>query len=188
MSGRLLFDRFGFLIKAMVFFFSFLPRPVGLFFWSLTRPFSGIFSVFIRYVLFSSKAGSAGKNIYFGSSVVMKNTPRCKFGSNVSVHDFCYIDAIGGLNIGNNVSIAHACSIITFNHSWSDRNAPIKYNQVNLADVFIDDDVWVGCGVRIMPGVKIGKRSIIAAGAVVTSDVPSGVIVAGVPAKIIKKI
>ncbi|MBE0472136.1 MAG: acyltransferase [Methyloprofundus sp.] len=188
MTGRLLFDRFGFLIKAMASFFSFLPRPVGSFLWSLTGPFSGVISVLFRYVLFSSKAGSAGKNIYFGSSVIMKNIAYCKFGSNVSVHDFCYIDAVGGLKIGDNVSIAHSCSIVTFNHSWSDRNAPIKYNQVNLAAVFISDDVWVGCGARIMPGVKIGKRSIVAAGAVVTSDVPSGVIVAGVPARIVKKI
>lgn len=59
---------------------------------------------------------------------------------------------------------------------------------MKLAPVEIENDVWIGCGVRIMAGVTIHKRSIVAAGAVVTKDIDSGSLVGGVPAKMIKEI
>jgi acetyltransferase-like isoleucine patch superfamily enzyme len=90
------------------------------------------------------------------------------------------------LKIGNDVSIAHQCSILTENHTWTDESLPIKYNPKAAAFVTIEDDVWLGCSARIMPGVKISRRSIVAAGAVVSSDVASRTIVGGVPAKVIK--
>ena len=126
--------------------------------------------------------------VYVGSFVTLKNFDKISIGSNVSIHDSCYIDGLGGCFIGNNVSIAHQSSILTFNHTWSDINLPIKYNPVLMSTVFIADDVWIGCGVRIMPGVSIGTRSVVAAGAVVVYDVPSNCLVGGVPAKVIKKL
>lgn len=129
-----------------------------------------------------------GDNIYFGRSAVLKNPNLISLGNNVSIHDFCYIDAAGGLSIGKNVSIAHGASILTFNHTWNDESLPIKYNPVEFSEVVIEDDVWIGCGVRVMPGVRIGSRSVIAAGAAVTKDVRAGCIVAGVPAKVLKRI
>jgi len=133
-------------------------------------------------------AGSYSRNVYFGSRVVFKNIQNSHIGENVSIHDFCYVDALGGIDIGDNVSIAHSSSIITFNHTWDDLSLPIKYNPVEFGKVIIKNDVWIGCGVRIMPGVVIGERSVIAAGAVVVKDVPPRSVVAGVPAKLIKNI
>ncbi|MNV87161.1 Galactoside O-acetyltransferase [compost metagenome] len=57
-----------------------------------------------------------------------------------------------------------------------------------MSQVEIDDDVWIGCGVRVMPGIVIGKRAVVAAGSVVTRDVPPDTVVAGVPAKVIKRL
>ncbi|MGJ9402129.1 acyltransferase [Arthrobacter sp. KK5.5] len=98
----------------------------------------------------------------------------------------CYIDATGGLEIGNDVSIAHSTSILTTNHNWSSVGIPIRDQAVSLAPVSVGNDVWIGAGVRILAGVSIGTGAIIAAGAVVTKDVAPGTIVAGVPASVVK--
>lgn len=188
MNGRLFFKHFYFVASAISSLFRILPSFVVVFFWDLTSPFGGKVAIFLRYCLLARRAKNFGLNIYFGRTVTVKNTQGLSVGNNVSIHDACYLDAVGGLNIGNNVSIAHQTSIITFNHTWEDVTQPIKYNPIQTASVVISDDVWVGCGVRIMPGVTIGKRAVIAAGSVVTRDVPAGVIVAGVPARIIKEI
>src|SRR5690606_10684526 len=103
-------------------------------------------------------------------------------------HSNCYIDANGEVEIGNNVSIAHNSTILSTNHDWSDITVPIKYNPVTYGKVLISNDVWVGCGCRILAGVHIQSRSIIAAGAVVNKNVSPKTIVGGVPAKLIKQL
>ena len=188
MTGREFFKRFYLLITFLSSLFRIFPWFICSFLWALTSSFPGKFAVLIRYCLLANRTKHFGQNIYFGTNVVVKNFSNISIGSNVTIHDFCYIDAVGGLFVGNNVSIAHASSIITFNHTWSEQDLPIKYNPVEISKVVIEDDVWIGCGVRIMPGVKIGSRSIVAAGAVVTKDVPSGTLVVGVPAKVVREI
>lgn len=187
-SGRYLFQFASPIASIFRYLFSMLPSFVTSFIWSCTAAFGGKSALIIRYSIASSRVGFMGRNVYFGKNVVLKNISCASIGKNVSIHEFCYIDGQGGLEIGDHVSIAHSCSIITFNHSWEDPSTPIKYNPVSRGKVIIANDVWIGCGVRIMPGVKIGSRSVVAAGAVVTADVPSGVVVAGVPAKLVKKI
>jgi acetyltransferase-like isoleucine patch superfamily enzyme len=188
MNGRLFFKKFSFITSAIARLFKVLPSFITWFLWDLISPFRGKIAVLIRYCILAGRTEKSGTNIYVGRSVTLKNIDLMSIGDNVSIHDSCYVDALGGLKIGCNVSIAHHTSIITFNHTWLDASLPIKYNPVEKAIIVIEDDVWVGCGVRIMPGVVIGTRSIIAAGSVVTRDVPPGVIVAGVPAKVIKSI
>ena len=68
------------------------------------------------------------------------------------------------------------------------KKTPIKYNSVSLHSVFVDNDVWIGCGVRILAGVKLSKRVIVGAGSIVTKDVGSAKLVAGNPAIFIKNI
>lgn len=106
----------------------------------------------------------------------------------MSVHPFCYLEGAGGITIGNNVSLAHNTSILSVNHTWNILVEPIKYNPISYSPVIICNDVWVGCGCRLMAGVTINSRSVIAAGAVVTKDVSSHTLVGGVPAKVIKTI
>lgn len=116
------------------------------------------------------------------------NIGKLTLGNNVSIHPLCYIDAAGEIFIGDNVSIAHCSTIISTNHTWKDVDIPIKYNPEKFGKVIINEDVWVGCGCRILSGVTVKKRSVIAAGSVVNKDVESNTIVGGVPAKVIKEI
>ncbi|HAN10543.1 MAG TPA: acetyltransferase [Clostridiales bacterium] len=93
----------------------------------------------------------------------------------------------GPLVIGKNVMMGPDVIIYTKNHNVNNTNVPmIEQGELEPKKVMISDDVWIGARVIILPGVNIGKGSILAAGCVVTKDVESYSIVAGVPAKKIK--
>ncbi|TDL33159.1 acyltransferase [Jeotgalibacillus sp. S-D1] len=145
-------------------------------------------SLFVRYLYVRKYSASCGDNIYIGQGVIIKNIQYLELGSNISIHAYSYLDAAGRINIYNNVSIAHHSSLISFDHTWENSEIPIKYNKVVKGKILINEDVWIGCGCRILSNVTIGSRSVIAAGAVVKNDVVSKTLVGGVPAKEIKKI
>lgn len=100
---------------------------------------------------------------------------------------FNYIDGEGGAIIGNGVRIGPHVCIHTANHVFSDPNIPIAEQGLQAKPVTIGNDVWIGAHAVVLSGVTIGDSSVIAAGAVVTRDVSSKVVVAGVPAREIKK-
>ena len=95
---------------------------------------------------------------------------------------------IGPVKIGNNVNLAQGITVTALNHNFSDSNKRIDEQGVSTSPVIIEDDVWIGANAVVLPGVKIGNHCVIAAGAVVTKDVPPHSLVAGVPAKVIKQI
>ena len=94
---------------------------------------------------------------------------------------------IGPVTIGNNVIIAQHVVISGLNHNYQDVGKPISEQGVRTAAIFINDDCWIGANAVITAGTRIGKHSVVAAGAVVTKDVPDFCIAAGNPAKIIKR-
>lgn len=188
MTGRKLFEKFGIVIFIAGFIWKIFPAKISEWLLVFFRFWPGRFFDVLRFLCASSILKRCGSNVYIATGVVLKGGRNAVFGSNLSFHDGCYIDATGGLVVGDNVSVAHQVSILTFNHTWSNPELPIKYNPVELKSVVIEDDVWIGCGVRIMPGVTVGRRSVIAAGSVVTRDVPRGTLVAGVPARVVRSI
>ena len=95
---------------------------------------------------------------------------------------------IGPVDIGNHVNLAQGITVTALNHNFSDTNKRIDEQGVSTNPVTIEDDVWVGANAVILPGVTIGEHCVVAAGAIVTKDVPPHSLVAGVPAKVIKKI
>lgn len=185
---KFLFSRFWHIFVFLIKLFKVLPSFIRSMIWSFSDNKSSIVFIGLRYLVFSSRVQAFSKNTYLGKYLTLKNISNLKVGENVSIHDYCYLDAVGGIEIGNNVSIAHNCSLVSFNHTWSDIDLPIKYNPVIKQTIRIEDDVWVGCGARIMPGVTIHSRSVVAAGSVVISDVPPNSLVAGVPSKVVKNI
>jgi len=124
------------------------------------------------------------KNISFNPSI--------KIGDNVSFSDNCHIGAINLVKIGNNVLIGSNVYITDHFHGTSElldlKISPIERNLYSKGPVIIKDDVWIGDGVCIMPNVTIGRSCIIGANSVVTKSFPEGCIIAGSPAKVIKKI
>ena len=95
---------------------------------------------------------------------------------------------IGPVDIGNHVNLAQGITVTALNHNFSDSNKRIDEQGVSTNPVTIEDDVWIGANAVVLPGVKIGNHCVVAAGAVVTKDVPPHSLVAGVPAKVIKQI
>lgn len=95
---------------------------------------------------------------------------------------------IGPVTIGNDVNLAQGITVTALNHNFEDSTKRIDAQGVSTKPVVISDDVWIGANAVILPGVTIGTHSIVAAGAVVTKDVPPHSLVAGVPAKLIKQI
>ena len=93
---------------------------------------------------------------------------------------------IGHVTIGNHVNLAQGITVTALNHNFTEKDMRIDEQGVSTTPVTIGDDIWIGANAVILPGVTIGNHSVVAAGAVVTKDVPSHTLVAGVPAKIIK--
>ncbi len=95
---------------------------------------------------------------------------------------------IGPVCIGSHVNLAQGITVTALNHNFSDPSRRIDEQGVDTRPVVIGDDVWIGANAVILPGVTIGKHVVVAAGAVVTKDVPDNCVVGGVPAKILKQI
>jgi acetyltransferase-like isoleucine patch superfamily enzyme len=112
---------------------------------------------------------------------------KIEIGDNVCINPFCVLYGFGGLQIGNDVMIANSCVIVPQNHIVTPGNGSLLGSGSTGKGIIIRDNVWLGSRVIVLDGVEIGKGAVIAAGAIVTKDVPSGVIVAGIPAKIIRE-
>lgn len=95
---------------------------------------------------------------------------------------------IGPVRIGNNVNLAQGITVTALNHNFEDASRRIDEQGISTKPVVIGDDVWIGANAVILPGVTIGRHVVVAAGAVVTKDVPDNCVVGGVPAKVIKEI
>lgn len=95
---------------------------------------------------------------------------------------------IGPVTIGSHVNLAQGITVTALNHNFEDSEKRIDEQGVSTSAVVIENDIWIGANAVILPGVTIGHHSVVAAGAVVTKDVPPHSLVAGVPAKVIKQI
>jgi len=107
-----------------------------------------------------------------------------KTGVEVSFGPGCHIyEPRAGLTIGNHCLIGGGTLICGVNHGYLLQGVPMRHQQFETAPIVIADDVWIGMGAIILPGVVIGAGAIVGAGAVVTHDVAAGEIVGGVPAR-----
>lgn len=132
-----------------------------------------------------------GKNTYFMPIVEHlgnKYSPKITVGDGTWIGMQNSFSAIHGITIGKNVLFAGYVHVTDHSHGYEDINMPIsKQPLISKGPVIIEDECWLGFSCEILSGVHIGRHSIIAARAVVTKDVPPCSIVAGNPARIVKK-
>lgn len=172
---------------------------------------------YLRWKYWSRKFGSTRGFINIGSNVTFQNPDTIHFGSNVSIGKYSYFlplkrfaginycpritigngcwigirnsfACINSIEIGNNVLFAGYVHITDHSHGYEDISMPVAQQPlISKGGVVIEDQCWLGFGCEILSGVHIGKHSIVAARAVVTKNVPPYSIVAGNPARIVKK-
>lgn len=94
----------------------------------------------------------------------------------------------GGITIGDRVYTAPMVQLLAVNHVYSDPTRPMVEQGITAEGIVVEDDVWIGAGAVITDNVRIGKGAVVAAGAVVTDDVPPYTVVGGVPARVLKTI
>ncbi|PEC21096.1 acyltransferase [Bacillus cereus] len=117
------------------------------------------------------------------SLITIEKGAKLSIGENVFINYGVDIGCTKYIQIGNNTKIGPLTNIID-----NDFHQIEPHRSVVCEDILIGDNVWIGRQCIILPGVKIGNNSVIASGSVVTKDIPNNVLVAGVPAKIIKQL
>lgn len=139
----------------------------------------------LRFCLIRLLSKECGDLVDIREDVYVLRLDCLTVGSRVSIHPMTYIDATGGVEIGNDVSIAHGVTIMSTEHIFDAPDVPTRDQGIREEPVRLGNDVWIGAGAKILGGVTVGDHAIVAAGAVVTRNVLAGAIVAGVPARVI---
>ena len=110
-----------------------------------------------------------------------------RVGNNSAIGAYSFLGAQGGITIGDDVIMGPRVSFHAENHRYEDPDTPIRLQGETRQGIVVENDCWIGAGAIILDGVRIGSGAIVAAGSVVTKDVPAFAIVAGSPARIIKQ-
>ena len=130
-----------------------------------------------------------GDDVYVGHYTILhgyhNNTMVIGEGSWIGAH--CFLHSAGGLVIGADVGIGPGVKILTSSHGLDELDKPILHSSLHTTPVTIGEGCDVGVGAVILPGVRIGRGVQVGAGAVVTSDVTDYAVVAGVPARVIRR-
>lgn len=130
-----------------------------------------------------------GAAVYVGHQAVLKGYHRNRMviGDGVWIGEQTYLSSAGGLRVGRNVGIGPGTRIITSRHAEAGIDIPILHSPIDFAEVTIGDDCDLGAGCIVLPGVRIGRGVQVAAGAVVTRDLPDHTVAAGVPARVVRR-
>lgn len=127
-----------------------------------------------------------GKGVYIMEGCKIHHPQNISLDDHTGINHNTDLDGAGELIIGKHVMIGPYCAILTSLHQSNNWRKPMSKQEYVNGTVVIEDDVWIGTHVIILPNVKIGRGAIIGAGAVVTHDVKPYSIVAGVPAQLIR--
>ncbi|MFN4877909.1 DapH/DapD/GlmU-related protein [Anabaena sp. AL93] len=138
----------------------------------------------IRIRRLSKKFSHCGKEIVISPGLYVECPERLTLADEVSFGPSVRIMGIGGVSVGRGTMIASGVYILTTAH---DSNAPLMRKTGLHKPVFIGEDVWIGAGAIILPGVEICDHAIVGAGAVVTHNVAEKKVVIGIPARVIRE-
>lgn len=130
--------------------------------------------------------GKTGESIYINPPLYVDYGRHVEIGNNFYANMDCIFLDVNRIIIGDNVMVGPRVSFFTAGHPT---DAAVRNKELEFGlPIVVEDNVWIGGNSTVLPGVTIGKNSIVAAGAVVTKDVPSNTIVGGNPAKVIRQI
>jgi lipopolysaccharide O-acetyltransferase len=143
-----------------------------------------------RYIDFGESL-TTGINLRLDAFLKGKGNKLIIFGDNCQLNDYVHIGAIESITIGDNVLIASKVFITDHNHGDYRNNVENHLSPVDRklfsSPVHIGNNVWLGEGVMVMPGVSIGNNVTVGAGSIVTKSLPDNCLAVGVPAKVIRK-
>ncbi len=139
-------------------------------------------SLYLR-IFFKARVG---KRVVFYSGIWIFSGRNLKLGDDVDVAKGVLITTDGGVDIGDRVLIGYNTMILSSNHHIPAVEQKIFESGHQKKPVFIESDVWIGGGSVVLPGVTIGTGAVVAAGSIITKDIPAYAIAAGVPAKVLK--
>lgn len=134
---------------------------------------------------------SIGNNVSIGLGCIFEsNEGVIEIGNNTSFNSNVTLGSdFGVIHIGSDVIVGMNTVMRAANHRFDQAaSIPIRKQGHEGGEIKIEDDVWIGANVTILSGVRVGSHSVVGAGSVVIDNVPSGVVVAGVPARILRKI
>ena len=182
MTGRSLFQLIKPVISALTVLLSVLPRFIFEITWPVFELIPWKLGIFLRYLWAKRLAKSCGENVLFETGVRVTHWDQIELGSNVAIFETCYLDGKGGIKIGDNVSIAHQSSLISFDFDIGDPGKLLKYSAIRKKPIIIGNDVMIFSGVRVFAGATIHDRTVIAANAVVREGIYQSGVYAGLPA------
>ncbi len=139
-----------------------------------------------QQLLNASRPAARGAGTFICGTARLHHPENLRVGVRCDINDYCVILAHGGVTIGDDVMIAAGTVITSSTHSLDARERLERSGgnrRVQSAPVVIEDQVWIGAGAVVLPGVTIGRAAVVAAGAVVSRDVPANAVVRGVPAR-----
>jgi acetyltransferase-like isoleucine patch superfamily enzyme len=137
-----------------------------------------------RDVLLKQSLDSCGARVMISPHAIIWGTRGVSLEDDVVINSFTHIFGGGGVHIGARTLISTGCSIASITHSEQ-----IATRRIGIElQVKIEEDCWLGTGAIVLPGVRIGRGSIIGAGAVVTKDIPPFSMAIGVPARVVRQI
>lgn len=142
--------------------------------------------IFFKVTLLRIMGAKIGENIFIYPGVWITPGRNLTIGNHVDLAKDVLITTSGGVFIGDRTLIGYRTQILSSNHTIPPIGEPFPVSGDSFAKIIIENDVWIGANCIITAGVKIGYGSVIAAGSVVTKDVPPNSIVGGVPAKLIR--
>lgn len=185
MTGRKMFEILKPFINAMSLIFSYLPRVLFTLTWPLLELVPWKLGILMRYIWAKRLAKSCGENVLFETGVRVTHWDEIEIGDNSAIFETCYLDGKGGIKIGDNVSIAHQVSLISFDFDIenAEEGLPLKYAAHRLKPIVIGDDTMIFSGSRILAGANLSPRTLIAANSVVKEGSYKSGVYAGAPAK-----
>lgn len=138
-----------------------------------------------RGIVYRFKLKRCGWGTTFDKWVNMRDCRNIEIGEFCDINSFVHIWAgMEGVKIGSRVMIASHTVITTLTHDYGKNN--MRFAPVINKGIVIEDDVWIGTHVVVMPGVRIAKGAVIGAGAIVNRDVPENAIIVGTPGRVLK--